>query len=78
MIFIYSFIDGETKQAADGPTKEDLIAVEDGQLEVLKVVIEGGEEEPPYLEVFTVNGQGHWEATAEAECLCTHGQEWHE
>jgi len=70
MIFIYSFLDGETKWALDGPTDEDLVAVEDGQLEVLRT---GGD-----ATVETVNGQGEWSPVAEAEYLSTHGQEWHE
>lgn len=77
-VYIYSFIEGETKWSKDGPSEIDLDAVGDGQLSILKIVIEGGEEEPPYQKVFEVDPDGKWNPATEAELAMTHGQEWHE
>ena len=69
MIYIYSFLEGETKWSADAPTDCDLVAVADGQLSVLRV---------DYQKVDEVDGDGNWSAATEADYVMTHGQEWHE
>lgn len=73
VIYIYSFIEGETKWSHEGPTQIDLDAVGDGQLEVLRVTVNAHGET-----VEIVDGDGEWEPAVEAELAMTHGQEWHE
>lgn len=80
VIYIYSFIEGETKWSHDGPTQIDLDAVGDGQLEVLRVRYLPPDHswDVDSMEVHSVDDTGKWELATEAELAMTHGQEWHE
>ena len=71
MIYIYSFIEGETKWSDKEPTEIDKEAVADGQLEVLRVMYN-------MTEVHTLDEHGEWVPTDQSEVVMTHGQEWHE
>lgn len=79
MIYIYSFLEGETKWSADAPTDCDLVAVADGQLSVLRVqTFLDSDTKQPTAKVDEVDGDGTWSAATEAEYVMTHGEEWHE
>lgn len=67
MIYLYITFE-TTKKCTEGPTEIDIQAIENGELQVIRV---------SHLGVHELVGD-EWVDVEEAEIVQTHGQSWHE